>query len=430
MTSSMTQQTLAGEERLPGGYPLPAEADGHIVRPALLAEPTRNLRPEYMRELNVLIVLEAFRRRGVMSRAAVAKHTHISAPTVSKIVQRLIDARLLLEQGAGVSTGGKRPTILRFNADYGRVLGIDLGGSHLRLAVADLDGRIIDQSWDRTDAGAGPAGIADQIAEAGRILLRATSTENLLAVSLATPGVVDVDRGVVVAARNLRGWRDVPIREMLAQRFSVPATVENDVNAAAIGERWRGSGCGHDTLVFISIGTGIGAGIIIGGQIHRGSHFAAGEVNMLPSGVLDGDGMSIGLEDVVSGPAIVRRAEAAGVRSPDGIPLTTESVFKLAQVGDIAARSVVQDTVRAMARAVASLASAVDPTVVVFGGGVSRQGQGLIDAIERETTGMLRLRTAIVLSDLGVDAQLHGAVFAGLRLADLSLVDLARTAGV
>lgn len=406
-------------------YPLPGGAAGHIVRPALLAQPARTARPEYMRELNLLIVLEAFRRQGAISRADVARETGISAPTVSKIVAQLLTAGLLMEEGPGVSTGGKRPSVLRFNGSVARVLGIDLGGTHLRLAVSDLNGAILARSEEAIEPAAGPVAIVDAIALAGRRLLEETGTTRLLAVALATPGVVDVERGVVVAARNLRGWREVPVRQLLTDRFGVPATVENDVNAAAEGERWRGAGRGHDTLVFVAIGTGIGAGVIIGGELHRGAHFAAGEINGLRAGTDDG---AI-LEDVVSGPAIVRRARARGVCARDGGILTTEAVFSLARAGDPAAAEVVSEAVRATAGGVGALIAAIDPTVVVFGGGVSRQGAALIGAVRAEIGRSARPRAELVLSGLSVDAQLYGAVYAALRLADSALVGLVRGAG-
>jgi len=410
------------------GYPPPSDRNGHILRPALLAAPSRNGRPEYLKELNTLIVLEMFRNQGAISRADVARLTGISAPTVSKVVERLIDAGLLLEEGTGISTGGKRPTLLRFNDRYGQVLGIDLGGTHLRMAVASLDGSFLSTSVEDIDPAAGPDAILRRIVEAGRSALRAHGESRPIAVGLATPGIVDVDHGVVVAARNLHGWKRVPVRQALAQGFAAPVTVDNDVNLAAVGERWHGAGQGQDDVVFVSIGTGIGAGILVGGQVHRGVNFAAGEVNTLPSGVAAEDGRGeLGLEDVASGPAIVRRAKARGVASADG-PLTTDGVFALASAGDHAAGAVIAEAVDALARGIAGLLASIDPGVVMIGGGVSRQGDALLEPLRARLQRMVRLRARLLRSELGVDAQLHGAVFAALRLADESLVAVGRGA--
>jgi glucokinase len=411
-------------------YPSNAEGDGdgHMLRSALLNAPARNARPEYMRELNFLIVLEAFRTGSVMSRADVARCTKISAPTVSRIVERLVNARLLIEEGPGESTGGKRPVLLRFNEDYGRVLGVDLGGSHLRLAVASLDGTILEQTHESIDRTAGPVAILKQIAERGKALLASHGTVVPVAVSVATPGVVDVDAGLVVAARNLLGWKQVPVRTVLEGAFGAPVGIENDVNAAAIGERWRGRGRGCADLVFVSIGTGIGAGVMIRGEIHRGVHFAAGEINSVPSGVLDADGNEAWLEDAASGPAIAARAAHLGLAVTSG-ELTVAKVFELAAAGDPVATGVVQDTARALARGVVALLAALDPAVVVFGGGVSHGGDVLLAPLREEVGRLTRLRCELVLSELGAGAQLHGAVYSALRLADTALIALARAAG-
>lgn len=411
------------------GYPLPSDRNGHILRPAFLGTPTRNGRPEYLKELNTLIVLEMFRNRAAASRAEVARLTGISAPTVSKVVERLIVAGLLLEEGAGVSRGGKRPTLLRFNSEYGQVLGIDLGGTHLRVAVANLDGTFLTKTVEDIDATAGPEAILRGVVESGHRALRQCGGERPIAVALATPGIVDVERGVVVAARNLAGWKGVPVRAVLAEGFDAPVTVDNDVNLAAVGERWHGAGHGHDDVVFVSIGTGIGAGILVGGQVHRGSNFAAGEINSLPSGHRAEEGKGeAGLEDVASGPAILRRARTRHLFAPTG-HLTTDAVFDLARDGDPVAREVIAEAVDALARGVAALLAGIDPSVVVIGGGVSRQGDALLEPLRQRLSAMVRLRAKLLRSALGVDAQLYGAVFTALRLADESLVAVGRGKG-
>jgi predicted NBD/HSP70 family sugar kinase len=424
VTGLQTEADAGGTLR---GYPLPSDGNGHIVRSAFFSGLARHGRPEYLKELNALIVLDLLRGRRAVSRADVARETGISAPTVSKIVERLIEARLVLEEGTGASTGGKRPTLLRFNARFGHVLGVDLGGTHLRVAVARLDGTILDRTLEEIDPAGGQDMILRRIVEVGQRALAAHGAGRPLAVALATPGIVDVDRGVVVGARNLRGWKEVPVRRVLADGFGAPVTVDNDVNLAAVGERWHGAGQGHENIVFVSIGTGIGAGIIIDGQVHRGAHYAAGEVNSLPTGLRNDDGTAIGLEDVASGPAIVRRAQSRGVALPRD-RVSADAVFERARSGDEAAAQVIDEAVDALARGIAALIVSVDPCVVVIGGGVSRQGDALLEPLRARLATMVRPRVRLQRSELGVDAQLHGAVFAALRLADESLVAVGRSA--
>lgn len=400
-------------------YPMAAVGAGHIVRRALLASPTRRAGPEYMRELNLLIVLDAFRVAGQMSRASVARATGLSAPTASKSVQQLVDVGLLVEQGRESGNIGKPATKVSFNAAYASVMGIDLGGTHLRMVVSDLAGRFSARSVEAIDASSGPDAILGRIETVGRALL-AQAPAPLMAIGLATPGIVDTEAGVVRRARNLKGWLDTPIRDRLECAFGVPAVVENDVNAAAIGERWHGAARGHESFIFISIGTGVGAGVVIDGEIHHGQHYAAGEINLIP---VVFDGKEGHLEDHGSGPGIVRRALELGYAAPDGATVTTDSIFSAAASGDEAAVRAVAEGVRAIGFGAGILLAAVDPSIVVIGGGVSSQGEALLLPLREAVARVVRVRCDVVLSQLGVDAQLHGALFAGLERADLALVE-------
>lgn len=295
------------------------------------------------------------------------------------------------------------------------LLGIDLGGSSLRVAVAGPDGAIVERRLSPVDPGVGPERILDAIVEEGRAALAACGRAQPAAVGVSTPGIVDPAAGIVLAARNLRGWTNVPVRAALEAGFGAPVAVENDVNLAALGEQRWGAGRAHDPLVFLAIGTGVGAGIIVNARLHRGAHLAAGEVNRIPSGMLDAHGREVGVEDVAGGPAIVRRAAERGVRLPDG-PLTAEAVFALAGQGDARAVAAVDDAARALARAAAALIATVDPAIIVVGGGLSLQGEALLAPVRQQIAVLGYAGTPIVLSALGVDAQLHGAIAAALEL--------------
>ncbi len=410
---------VRAEARLGPIYPLA----GEMVSGTRLVAPRRTALPSYMKEINLLIVLDAFRAAGTLSRAAVARSTGISAPTASKSVQQLVDAGLLVEDGRDAGNIGKPATRIRFNAACGAVLGIDLGGTHVRLAVSDLSGSIKGRSLEAIDPEAGPAAILARINELGNRLLNETD-QSVMAIGLATPGIVNTEAGTVIAARNLKGWHDVPIGSMLEDTFGVPAVVENDVNAAALGERWHGAARGHDSFLFVSIGTGIGAGLILDGEIYRGTHFAAGEINLLPVGV---PGDAAFLEDRGSGPGIIRRALDLGFVGPPNGRTTTDGVFAAASSGDEAARRAVADGVNAIAFGTGVLMAAIDPSIVVLGGGVTSQGDAILHPLTEAIGNVVRLRCEVVLSELGVDAQLHGALFVGLKRADLALVDRVRT---
>ena len=171
----------------------------------------------------------------------------------------------------------------------GLALAVDLGATHLREVLADSSGAFVVSDDQEIDPASGADALVAQIAATARGLLARFGLGAPVAVGVACPGVIDVPAGLVRAARNFRGWRDVPLARMLSESLGAPVRIDNDVNAAALGESWLGAGRDLDSLAFIAVGTGVGVGIVFDGQVHRGAHFAAGEVNSLPSGVNDAD---------------------------------------------------------------------------------------------------------------------------------------------
>jgi len=234
---------------------------------------------------------------------------------------------------------------------------------------------------------------------------------SVAAIGVSCPGVIDPDTGVVLGARNL-GWRGVPLGEMLSQRLGCPARIENDVNMAVVGEAWRGAGRGYDDVAFIGVGTGVGVGLLLGGRLHRGAHFGAGEVNPLPSEIAASDAAGLGVEEVASGPGILRRALDAGLEAT-----TTAQVFALAGAGEWRAAGVVRDAVHALALTAAWVAAVADPAVIVLGGGVAEQGEALLAPMREEAARLGGPRVPIVAAALGTEAQLYGALHAALGLA-------------
>ncbi len=293
------------------------------------------------------------------------------------------------------------------------VLGIDLGGTRLRLALAGRDGALLARAAADTPATSGPAAVVARMHSLALPLL-ASVPGTLVTVGLATPGVVDAQRGIVVAARNLTGWQPAPVAAMLAEEFGVPAVIENDVNAAATGEHIRGAGRGHDSLVFVAAGTGTGAGIIIDGRLHRGAHGAAGEIGSLPlPQELVAPGVAV-LEDLASGPGILRRARAYGLAGDD---LTPPAVFDAARGGHAAAQAAIRDAAMALATGLAAVIAVADPGVIVLGGGLSVQGETLLAPVRAAVQQQYALRAPLVASELGEEAQLHGAIYLAWRAA-------------
>src|SRR4051794_16922182 len=222
------------------------------------------LRPAYLRQMNARALLRLLREHNPCSKADLVRLSGLSAPTVSSAVAYLESLGLVENLGDGESSGGRPPEMLRFNSSHGYVAGVDIGGTRLRMVLADLNGSIVTQwATQFTERQRAPKAVCTLIHEGLKVMCEeaSTSMRRVLHITVGAPGVTNVDSGVVLSAPNLRDWNDVPLRMMIERELGIPAMVENDTNLAAVGEHWRGSAAGVEDFIFIALGTGVGAGI-------------------------------------------------------------------------------------------------------------------------------------------------------------------------
>ena len=242
----------------------------------------------HLRALNLERVLGVVMDRPApFTRTELIRATGLSAPTIGQLTGQLIRLGLIRDMGTGPSRGGRRPSFMDFNARHGVVAGLHLGSSRTRLAVADLRGDTLLHRTIETPPGRAPEALLASVATELRKLLREVDVppSNLLAVGAGAPGAVDRTRGVVMAlAPNLKGWSNVPMGAILRRTLDAPVIVDNDMNFAVLGEHWRGAARDHETCVFISVGTGIGAGILVNGELLHGHNFLAGEIALMCMG--------------------------------------------------------------------------------------------------------------------------------------------------
>ncbi|MEI6669262.1 MAG: ROK family transcriptional regulator [Acidobacteriota bacterium] len=379
-----------------------------------------------MRRLNAIRILDEVRRHGPISRANLAKRSKLSPPAVSALVDDLIAKRgLLREVGRDVSTGGRRPTLLSFAADHGCIVGVDLGSTTVRYALADLSGRVLDRVAEPT-GGPAPERVVDQLSAGIRRLLgHEAGRPPLLAIGLGAPGMTDVRRGVVIEAANLRGWTDVALKDMVTRQFHVPVVVDNDVNMAALGEYWMGCAKGEPNFVFVALGRGVGAGIMIDGRVHRGSQWYAGEIShlMLDHGQWRRNFGSQGyLEHQIGASAIARNWRRVS-RSGRGTAAGIAALFEQAQDGNPVADRFVTQLATMLGVAVANVVTTLDPALVVLGGGIGQIGEQLLEPVRHVVGRIVPNRPEIRMTALGGDAQVFGSVLSALRLANRVLYD-------
>lgn len=291
------------------------------------------------------------------------------------------------------------------------VAAVDLGASRLRAALATPDGTLLER--DESAVPLDERGRPSPLVVVGGVvtmlgaLLRRVGREAPAAIGIGLPGIVRPGRGTVGSPANLPGWTDVDLAAMLRARWDVPVGIENDANMAALGEGWRGSAAGLPSFLFIALGTGIGAGLVVDGRLWRGAHLFAGEMayTVLDRATLPDHPSATWLEDRVAGRGIAAiAAERMGERLP------AEDVFDRAARGDDAAAGVIREALELLAMAVANACSLLDPDAVVFGGGISRRGESLLAPVRDIVRRVLPSPPRLLLSSLGEDAQLYGAV--------------------
>jgi glucokinase len=324
----------------------------------------------------------------------------------------------------------RRPTLPRINPSYGHVIGVDVGGSNLRIALADLNGRIIGKWTASTRSTSSPKMVVKQIRKGVHDLLQQASIphSSLLAVAAGAPGVTDRDAGVVFATSYLKGWKNVPLGRLLESALHVPAVVENDVKLAAIAENWIGVARGIPDFVFLAIGTGIAAGIFVNGQLVHGADWVAGEVGYL---IVPGtphmparQGSPGSLESMIGGEGIRQywlrsNGEQATNRTGD---LSATGIFYHALAGNRRAKAVLEQSARILAFAVYNISTVLNSSLFVLGGGVGTNGP-LLAATRRILEPYTQpSRPKLITSALGAEAQLIGAIRLALDRAE-SLID-------
>jgi predicted NBD/HSP70 family sugar kinase len=383
--------------------------------------------PPLLRDLNERTVLETIRERAPISRAEISRRVGISKPTVSVALESLLEAGLVRE--ADNHTAGPKygATFFEPVPEAALVLGLDLGARFLRGAICDLRGHVRARQ-DVELPGADAHVVLDAAADLRSRLLVASGlpAEAIDGAVAGVPGVVEGPSGRVGLAANIPGLEGQQIGAALQQRLGVPVTVENDVSLAAVGEHWRGLGQGVDDFAFLSVGTGLGAGLVLHGELHRGHHGAAGEVDYAIAG---------GREEEYD-PAAPAASALAARLAAEGRLLTTLSppfdvrdIFGAARVGDELARAVVGEEARRIAAHIMPIAAVADVALVVIGGGIGANGDLLLEPVRALLERRLPYPPRVEVSSLGDAAVLTGALAIGLRSAlDNVFVNRIRTA--
>jgi predicted NBD/HSP70 family sugar kinase len=392
-----------------------------------------------MRELNRLLILNGVRVSGPITRVAVAHRTGLSRTTVSSIVDELLTDNLLFEGETvdAAPTGGRRATLLHFNADAGYVIGVDLGRSHLTLLLANLAGNIIARHSGPFNASLGPEICLQQVVSS---LLDFTAEHRIgwhqiIGVGLGIPGPMDATTRMLVRPPHMPGWDQFDIRTVMERACKVPIYLDNDANMGARGESQYGGARDVENMAYVKVATGIGCGLIMNGAIYRGSGGTAGELGHV---TIDDNGPlcdcgNRGCLEVVAGAAAVILAATRGVyrsstdesdghdtrQSLDGglqadAPLDVADVVQAAWAGDRAAQEAIERAGYHIGIALAGLVNIFNPSLILLDGSMARAGEFLLapirQGIARRSLAASSAATRIEMAQLGDNAIALGAV--------------------
>jgi glucokinase-like ROK family protein len=382
----------------------------------------------------LVMVLDEVRLGRSRSRPELVARTGLGRAIVAQRVGELLERGLVFEGEVGPSTGGRPPRQLTFRADAGHVLVADLGATSIDVAVTSLDGRILGHHDEPAEIEAGPERCLDRVEALFESLLTTAQAipGRLWGVGIGVPGPVEFGSGRPISPPIMPGWDGYPIRERFAARYDAPVWVDNDVNLLALGEWRSGVAAGHDNVVVVKVGTGIGAGIISDGHLHRGAQGSAGDVGHIQ--VVDDPLVvcrcgNIGCLEALAGGASLGRAGALAAAEGRSARLqlaldqhgtvTAQDVARAASFGDPIAVALLQGAGRRIGSMLASVVNFFNPSLIVIGGGVANSPDQFLASI-RET--VYRRSLPLATRDLLIQRSSLGGL-AGVIGASSMVVD-------
>ena len=373
-------------------------------------------RPQLLRDLNYRAVLETIALRGPVSRVEVAKHLALSQPSVSRVADALIQADLIQEGERIASKAGRKQILLDLNPEAAVVGGLSIRSKFVRLMLTDLKGAILAQEQIPREMHSAEL-LVRQIKDL--LIDKCESLGSpLVAICVGISGAWDGTERVVHSAPNLAYLEGVDFHHLLAQELEDTLNddtilVDNDVNFAALGEYMYGAAQAYDSFFYLNLGSGIGGGTVVNGQLHVGFQGFAGEISFLP---IYSDGQYRPLEDLVSRFAIDQYAQESNLASD------THELFELARSGHPQALQIIERVCDYITLSLCSISAVLNPELIVIGGSIGRHSDVLLPLLETRLETYLAKVPQLVGTALGGNASLRGAVARALEVARASLI--------
>lgn len=318
-------------------------------------------------------------------------------------------------------------------------IGVDLGGTNIHAGIVNINHDVLCRRFVPTLVEEGRHPVIERLITVIQELKEQSPLESIKGIGIGAAGIIDIERGIIVTSPNFPGWQDVPLRDIISQKFNIPTFLDNDANAAVFGEHWAGAGQGSRSLIGLTLGTGVGGGIILDGRLWHGSEGMAGEIGhmtIVPDGRRCSCGNSGCLESYASATAIVGRAIESMPCHPENkllemvevgssSELTSEKIFQAALAGNKLAKEIFHETGAYLGLAIGSLINILNPEMFVIGGGASKAWDFFYPAMMKEMQKRALTRMAeqvrVVPARLGDEAGLIGAC--GLIAQSLGFLD-------
>ncbi|MFC5651874.1 ROK family protein [Paenibacillus solisilvae] len=363
-----------------------------------------------VKKINTAIVLEAVLKNAPLSRAQISERTGLNKATVSSLIQDLIDSHLVVDIGPGQSSGGRKPYLLLFNSRAGYAIGIDLGVNYIRGILTDLEGAVIAEQelplrTHEVDT------VQQQLFSCINKLKTVIpeSPYGLVGIGIGVPGLVD-EKGSILYAPNL-AWKHIPLQKTIEEHFGVPVTIDNEANAGAQGEQRFGAGRGIANQIYVSVGIGIGTGIILNKELYKGAAGFSGELGHLSIDV-NGKQCRCGnqgcWELYASEKALLEQAESLGYTE-------LEALIDAAENGDERVRALFHSIGEWLGAGIANIVNVFNPDVVIIGNRMSRAeawiGSAARETVAKRSLGQLHERLRILFAELNDQSAVRGAAY-------------------
>lgn len=389
----------------------------------------RNSVQALLRESNLAMVLRCLHDDGPLSRAQLASHTELNKSTVSSLIDELLSLDLIREAGQDASGGGRPATLIELNPGAGQIIGLELGVDFILVVLADFAGNIVWRQAQDIQPNQDQERIIDQALQLVGQAIRENQAGSgrLMGIGLTLPGMVNVRRGTLLFSPNLQ-WYNVDLGRLFRQRTELPIFVENDANAAAVGEHFFGVARQTSNFVFVVAGVGVGGGLYLDGSLYRGAGGLAGEIGHTNFSVdrdrpcrcgSRGCWENSGNEDALKSRAralmeVGRPSLITRIMAQQNSPLTIGIITEAAKAGDEVALEALAETGSALGIGISNLINIFNPELIVLGGSLSQAGEFLLPAInaqvEKHALSQVRNQAQVTLSAFGPDAIVLGAV--------------------